>query len=135
MTLNVRKEEEKMKKSIITIAAITAIAELIAKNPIEISSPSLHLPNKQFGTIETNVTITIGDKNPKNYDNDLWHETVYNIFSAHVCNNGDCFTGIELSRSEVSSCNIYGNCDESNIYDFWATKGEDDFWLNFEIGF
>ena len=48
-----------MKKSLLAIATISVLSAIYANNPeMEISSPSLHLPNKYFGEIETNITVS-----------------------------------------------------------------------------
>ena len=127
-----------MKKTMITILAVSALAEIIAKNPIiEISSPSLHLPNKYWNEIETNIEIKWDRKNGSTYiyNDGFSSETKYNLFSAHVCENGDCFTGISVTKTEKTYCNVNGDCENYNVIDFWATKDEDTAWLNFEIGF
>ena len=122
-----------MKKALTVITAFSAIAAIYATNPkMEISSPSLHLPNKYFGEIETNITVSWNREKPY-YEND--HEKMYDVFSAHVCNDGDCFTGIRIIDTEKTFCNIYGDCEKYNVSDLWITKDEDTFWLNLEIGF
>lgn len=127
-----------MKKTLVTVLAVSALAEIIAKNPIvKISSPSLHFPNKYWNEIETNIEIKWDRKNGDTYiyNDGFSYETKYNLFSAHVCENGDCFTGISVTKKEKTHCDIYGNCENFNVIDFWATKDEDTAWINFEIGF
>ena len=127
-----------MKKALLTIATIGALAEIIANNPTaEIKTPSLHLPNKYWHEIETNIEIKWDRKNANTYiyNDGFSRENKYNLFSAHICGNGDCFTGVSVTKKEKTHCNVNGDCENYNVIDFWATKDEDTAWINFEIGF